>query len=274
MTGHGQQSLLLRPMPTELPKVQVWRVKPRLPAPRGVEESLFEKFGYNDIDETWSQKATYERWVQPSQEELAKMVEYDMNDADKMWLDARNAERKKDNIEAISYEAFEIIMDKLEKEWFDLQKHVPKPVSNMQVEDSKCAICDDGECEASNAIVFCDGCNLAVHQGKPHEASAVVSAGHSLLNSTRLINADRSSSAINAHCARPDKDCYGVPYIPEGQWLCRKCTVSPDRPVVSPPLPEVRRQHFISLITIATSRIRFLWLFAVVPALSGSPWSV
>lgn len=78
-------------------------------------------------------------------------------------------------------------------------------------EDIECAICDDGECENSNAIVFCDGCNLAVHQGKKGKA--------------------RMSSSYLHPNLRLDQDCYGIPYIPEGQWLCRKCTVSPDRAV-------------------------------------------
>ena len=44
-------------------------------------------------------------------------------------------------------------------------RRIPQPASHLP-EDSKCAICDDPEGENSNAIVFCDGCNLAVHQGE------------------------------------------------------------------------------------------------------------
>ena len=28
------------------------------------------------------------------------------------------------------------------------------------------------------------------------------------------------------------QDCYGIPFIPEGQWLCRKCMIRPETPVV------------------------------------------
>ncbi|EGX97138.1 PHD finger domain-containing protein [Cordyceps militaris CM01] len=137
-------------------------------------------------------------------------VEYDMDEQDDMWLEHYNAQRKQADLEPITREVFEITMTKIEKEWHALERRIPKPnpkppqthrprsssaaAVNGEIQsgggggagsdepDSKCVICDDGDCENTNAIVFCDGCNLAVHQ-----------------------------------------ECYGVPFIPEGQWLCRKC---------------------------------------------------
>ncbi|KAM3453470.1 hypothetical protein MY3296_003701 [Beauveria thailandica] len=138
-------------------------------------------------------------------------VEYDMDEQDDMWLEYYNAQRKQADLEPITREVFEITMTKIEKEWHALERRIPKPnpkppqthrprsssaaavngeaqsggaggAGSGDEPDSKCVICDDGDCENTNAIVFCDGCNLAVHQ-----------------------------------------ECYGVPFIPEGQWLCRKC---------------------------------------------------
>ncbi|ETI26205.1 hypothetical protein G647_02982 [Cladophialophora carrionii CBS 160.54] len=129
-------------------------------------------------------------------------VEYDMDEQDVKWLEAFNKSRTKYDVQSIKPAIFEITMTKIEKEWHALEKRIPKPNPKApqtqrprsssaaavngepagEEPDSKCAICDDGDCENANAIVFCDGCDLAVHQ-----------------------------------------ECYGVPYIPEGQWLCRKC---------------------------------------------------
>jgi NuA3 HAT complex component NTO1 len=131
-------------------------------------------------------------------------VEYDMDEQDEKWLEDYNAKRREEQLEPIKPAVFEITMTKIEKEWHTLEKRIPKPnpkppqtqrprsssaaavngetTAPGEELDSKCAICDDGDCENSNAIVFCDGCDLAVHQ-----------------------------------------ECYGVPFIPEGQWLCRKC---------------------------------------------------
>ncbi|TNY23428.1 hypothetical protein DMC30DRAFT_444324 [Rhodotorula diobovata] len=182
--------------PAKLPTVDFTLLHPPLPSPRVDNPQLLAPFGYNQGTDwphyarTDTDDGPYLRWLQPMEADLARQVEYDMDEQDQLWLDALNRDRKRDGLALISYEVFEIIMDKIEKEWFDLTRNVPKRTNALPSEDSKCAICDDGECENANAIVFCDGCNLAVHQ-----------------------------------------DCYGVPYIPEGQWLCRKCTVSPDKPV-------------------------------------------
>ncbi|KAJ2769736.1 hypothetical protein IWQ57_002977, partial [Coemansia nantahalensis] len=137
----------------------------------------------------------YIRNVELTEQDLAERVEYDLDQVDQRWLEALNAERAERGAAEVSAKQLEAVVDHMEKEWFDLVKDTQRAISAMQqerlaAEESTCAICGEDECDNTNAIVFCDGCNMAVHQ-----------------------------------------DCYGVPYIPEGQWLCRRCMLSPAKDV-------------------------------------------
>nr|XP_020643881.1 bromodomain-containing protein 1 isoform X6 [Pogona vitticeps] len=131
----------------------------------------------------------YYKFIEKSSEELDNEVEYDMDEEDYAWLEIINEKRKSDGLSVVSQNMFEFLMDRFEKESYcETQKQGEH--QSLIDEDAVCCICMDGECQNSNVILFCDMCNLAVHQ-----------------------------------------ECYGVPYIPEGQWLCRKCLQSHSRPV-------------------------------------------
>ncbi|XP_040484441.1 peregrin isoform X9 [Ursus maritimus] len=132
---------------------------------------------------------SYYRYIEKSAEELDEEVEYDMDEEDYIWLDIMNERRKTEGVSPIPQEIFEYLMDRLEKESY-FESHNKGDPNALVDEDAVCCICNDGECQNSNVILFCDMCNLAVHQ-----------------------------------------ECYGVPYIPEGQWLCRRCLQSPSRAV-------------------------------------------
>ncbi|XP_066553726.1 peregrin [Amia ocellicauda] len=133
--------------------------------------------------------SSYYRYIDKSLEELDAEVEYDMDEEDYIWLDIMNDRRRADGVTPIPQEVFESLMDRLEKESY-FESHNKADPGALIDEDAVCCICNDGECQSSNVILFCDMCNLAVHQ-----------------------------------------ECYGVPYIPEGQWLCRRCLQSPSRAV-------------------------------------------
>lgn len=133
---------------------------------------------------------SYYRYIEKSLEELDEEIEYDMDEEDHSWLELVNDKRTSDGVTAVAQDTFELIMDRFEKEAFFQSQHSGKEQGPSMDDDAVCSICMDGECQNSNMILFCDMCNLAVHQ-----------------------------------------ECYGVPYIPEGQWLCRRCLQSPSRAV-------------------------------------------
>ncbi|KAF7642784.1 hypothetical protein LDENG_00250790, partial [Lucifuga dentata] len=131
----------------------------------------------------------YYRYIERSAEEQETEVEYDMDEEDIIWLEMVNVGRKSEGYSAVSADTFELLVDRLEDEAYrEVRSRAPS--QNAIDDDAFCCVCLDDECLNSNVILFCDSCNLAVHQ-----------------------------------------ECYGVPYIPEGQWLCRCCLQSPQKPV-------------------------------------------
>ncbi|KAJ8006867.1 hypothetical protein DPEC_G00111670 [Dallia pectoralis] len=130
----------------------------------------------------------YYTYVEKTSEEMDEEVEYDMDEEDYVWLDLVNDKRRSEGVSQVSHNVFEFLMDRFEKE-SHLEKESQGQDKLTVDEDAVCCICMDGDGQDSNVILFCDMCNLAVHQ-----------------------------------------ECYGVPYVPEGQWLCRHCLQSPTQP--------------------------------------------
>lgn len=152
-----------------------------------------------------------------SQNQINFKSTYDMDEQDNYFLAYLNSKIESKHI---THEIFEIAITILENEWYYLEKKIPPKIrktyssdSELSLktsaainhtktygaddgigfspeEDQRCAVCNESECDNSNAIIFCDGCDIAVHQ-----------------------------------------DCYGVIFIPEGQWLCRRCMISKKRKV-------------------------------------------
>ncbi|XP_061617487.1 bromodomain-containing protein 1 isoform X2 [Phyllopteryx taeniolatus] len=155
---------------------------PKLPEPK------FRTVEYN-LPAVPKLHSSYYKYEEKTEEELDEETEYDMDEEDYAWLDLVNEKRRSEGASQVSFNVFEFLIDRFEKELYleGLDKGSEKQASVD--EDTVCSICMDGECHNSNAILLCDLCNVAVHQ-----------------------------------------ECYGVPYIPEGQWLCRHCLQSPMQP--------------------------------------------
>ncbi|KAI5180081.1 bromodomain and PHD finger-containing protein 1 [Nematocida sp. AWRm80] len=110
-------------------------------------------------------------------------IEYNMDEADLEIL-----EYLKEKHPWATEDEYELVLDRLEKEHFCIQQTAIKRLPEPDNLPDECNICGEEETTNENFLVFCDSCNLGVHQ-----------------------------------------NCYGVPNIPEGSWLCRPCFLSPKK---------------------------------------------
>ncbi|CAL8107597.1 unnamed protein product [Orchesella dallaii] len=122
-----------------------------------------------------------------SKDDLCRDVQYELDEIDIAWLSEINARRGIINLRTIRPEEMELLIDRFEKEFYFEMQNSGLMQPGESDEDAVCCICLDGESDNSNQIIFCDMCNIPVHQ-----------------------------------------DCYGVPFIPEGSYLCRRCSISPN----------------------------------------------
>lgn len=139
-------------------------------------EANFRILDDYNIEEDPPPGSDYRVHKNKSREELCQDVLYELDEMDICWLNIMNHQRSEATYHFyrdVKYEEMELLMDRLEKEsYFDLQ-NAGMGQPGESDEDAVCCICLDGESDNSNLIIFCDMCNIPVHQdcfgGEQHD---------------------------------------------------------------------------------------------------------
>ncbi|XP_029459478.1 protein Jade-3 isoform X2 [Rhinatrema bivittatum] len=100
--------------------------------------------------------------------ELAEnMCRYDLDDVDIFWLQELNDELAEMGCGAVDENTMEHIVEVLERQCFENMSHAIKTEEGLGIEydeDVICDVCRSPDSEEGNDMVFCDRCNICVHQ--------------------------------------------------------------------------------------------------------------
>uniref|UniRef100_A0A674DYL0 Jade family PHD finger 3 n=1 Tax=Salmo trutta TaxID=8032 RepID=A0A674DYL0_SALTR len=114
----------------------------------------------------WSQTSTETGYV--NIKELAEaMCSYDLDNMDLYWLQALNAELEHMGEGPVDELTLERTMEALERQCHDNMNHAIDTVEGLGIEydeDVICDVCRSPDSEEGNDMVFCDKCNICVHQ--------------------------------------------------------------------------------------------------------------
>ncbi|XP_029564225.1 protein Jade-3-like [Salmo trutta] len=114
----------------------------------------------------WSQTSTETGYI--NIKELAEaMCSYDLDNMDLYWLQALNAELEHMGEGPVDELTMERTMEALERRCHDNMNHAIDTVEGLGIEydeDVVCDVCRSPDSEEGNDMVFCDKCNICVHQ--------------------------------------------------------------------------------------------------------------
>ncbi|KAM4818796.1 protein Jade-3 isoform 1-T7 [Thomomys bottae] len=97
----------------------------------------------------------------------AATCRYDLDDMDMIWLQELNHDLSEMGQESVNETLMEKIIEALERLCHERMSHAIKTVEGLGIEydeDVICDVCRSPDSEEGNDMVFCDKCNICVHQ--------------------------------------------------------------------------------------------------------------
>ncbi|XP_016058825.1 PREDICTED: protein Jade-1 isoform X2 [Miniopterus natalensis] len=92
---------------------------------------------------------------------------YDLNDMDAAWLELTNEEFKEMGMPELDEYTMERVLEEFEQRCNDNMNHAIETEEGLGIEydeDVVCDVCQSPDGEDGNEMVFCDKCNICVHQ--------------------------------------------------------------------------------------------------------------
>uniref|UniRef100_A0A803W0K1 Protein Jade-1 n=1 Tax=Ficedula albicollis TaxID=59894 RepID=A0A803W0K1_FICAL len=112
------------------------------------------------------------------------MCRYDLNDVDVAWLQLANEEFKEMGMLELDEYTMERVMEEFEQRCYDNMNHAIETEEGLGIEydeDVVCDVCQSPDGEDGNEMVFCDKCNICVHQvsiGSPEKMEPITKVSH------------------------------------------------------------------------------------------------
>ncbi|KAI4897031.1 hypothetical protein NFI96_014392, partial [Prochilodus magdalenae] len=95
------------------------------------------------------------------------MCRYDLNEEDVAWLEVANKEFSAMGMQLLDENTMEWVMEEFERRCYDNMNHAMETEEGLGIEydeDVVCDVCQSPDGEDGNEMVFCDKCNICVHQ--------------------------------------------------------------------------------------------------------------